>query len=442
MEGAGPEVVQRLLAENRELKAALRRSSEAVRRRLEELCRLQAARRAERELLRGRAGQARVLVETLRRERDDNARRLRRALAQLSAPPDGPEEGSPQPPPEGAPSPPSPPRSEDGDPPAAPPSPEEPPRDSLEQLRQRLAAVEAELAEARAAAEARAEEAARAAEAQLQALRRQLEQDKASVKAQVTSLLGELQESQSRLESSRRERGQLEQRAQAAGARCRALEEAALGHSVQLDQLRLQVSNLQAALRVERQGATEEKRKLVQLQVAYHHLFQEYDAHIKASLEGDKGASRQLGELRAQLQQAEEALAAKQELIDKLKAEAEQQRAALETVPVLQAQADIFKADFEAERAAREQLHAQREALQDAVTQLQRQLRAEAEGAARARMEEMRNRHSELRPPAGGFGGPPRAPPPEEQPDFYCPKCQYKAPDMDTLQIHVMDCIK
>lgn len=26
----------------------------------------------------------------------------------------------------------------------------------------------------------------------------------------------------------------------------------------------------------------------MQLQVAYHHLFQEYDAHIKASLEGDK----------------------------------------------------------------------------------------------------------------------------------------------------------
>ena len=26
----------------------------------------------------------------------------------------------------------------------------------------------------------------------------------------------------------------------------------------------------------------------MQLQVAYHHLFQEYDAHIKASMEGDK----------------------------------------------------------------------------------------------------------------------------------------------------------
>lgn len=341
--------------------------------------------------------------------------------------------------------PPSPPRSEAGgfsapqDPPAAPQE-----LRSTAELQRRLAATEAELVAARQAQEAaelRAQEAAREAELQLQALRRQLE-DKAQVKAQVTSLLGELQESQSRLESSRRERGELEMRAQAAAERCRALEEAAAAHSVQLDQLRLQVANLETALRVERQGATEEKWKLVQLQVAYHHLFQEYDAHIKASMEGDKrsqGAARQLAEVTAQLQQAEEALAAKQELIDKLKAEAEQQRAALETVPVLQAQADIFAADFAAERAAREQLHAQREALQAALTQLQRQLRLEAEGAARARMEEMRNRHSELRPPAGSFGVPP---PPPELPDFCCPKCQYKAPDMDTLQIHVMECIK
>ncbi|NXA44224.1 NEMO protein, partial [Eudromia elegans] len=89
----------------------------------------------------------------------------------------------------------------------------------------------------------------------------------------------------------------------------------------------------------------------------------------------------QLAEAVAQLQQAEEALAAKQQLIDQLKAEAERQRAALETVPVLQAQADIFRADFEAERAAREQLHAERERLQESVAQLQRRCqRLQAQG--------------------------------------------------------------
>lgn len=34
------------------------------------------------------------------------------------------------------------------------------------------------------------------------------------------------------------------------------------------------------------------------------------------------------------------------------------------------------------------------------------------------------------------------APGAEELPDLCCPKCNYLAPDMDTLQIHVMDCIQ
>ncbi|XP_025897915.1 NF-kappa-B essential modulator [Nothoprocta perdicaria] len=144
----------------------------------------------------------------------------------------------------------------------------------------------------------------------------------------------------------------------------------------------------------------------------------------------------------SQLREAEEALAAKQLLIDQLKAEAERQRAALETVPVLQAQADIFRADFEAERAAREQLHAQRERLQESVSALRRRCqRLQEQGDAWARMEELRNRHAEQRPLPGALGG---SPPPgeEEPPPLCCPKCQYRAPDMDTLQVHVMDCIK
>ncbi|NXO05069.1 NEMO protein, partial [Rhinopomastus cyanomelas] len=101
-------------------------------------------------------------------------------------------------------------------------------------------------------------------------------------------------------------------------------------------------------------------------------------------------------------------------------------------------QAEIYRADFEAERAAREQLHAQREELQEALERLR--LRLEGEGGSRSCLEELRHRHSELGPPPApsGFGGAP----PEEGPDLCCPKCQYKAPDLDTLQIHVMDCIK
>ncbi|XP_059347476.1 NF-kappa-B essential modulator [Ammospiza nelsoni] len=540
-EPALAEALQRLRAENRELRSALCHCTQSLRQRLDELRRLQLQRRGERELLRGRWGQARQLVLHLRGRRgdggdapgdgadgggdaEDASEDVRDAAGDAgSAPGDtkdavrdaaegtedtlgdvsitagdtktgpgdtktgagdthntlgdaknGPEdtkssledigdtrEGpkdspgdirdtlgdtlgdtgdscrsapdtsakplSVSPPLDDVPAVPEPPQA----PPGAPPEPS-----SEEQLRQRLAEAEAELVALRsrvAVAELRAQDVSRAAELQLQGLRRQLEQDKAQVQAQVTSLLGELRESQNRLERSRAEREHLERRARGDAERCQQLEEVAQGHQVQLDQLRLQVTNLETALRVERRGATEEKRKLVQLQAAYHHLFQEYDAHIKASLEGDKRSQVTQEQLRA----AEAALALKQELIDRLKDEAERQRAALETIPVLQAQADIYRADFEAERAAREQLHGQREALQEELNQLR--LRLGGDGA-RARLEEMRNRHSEP-PPAPGFGAL-LPPPPEEGPELCCPKCQYKAPDMDTLQIHVMDCIK
>ncbi|KYO26588.1 NF-kappa-B essential modulator [Alligator mississippiensis] len=327
------------------------------------------------------------------------------------------------------------------------------------ELKQQLASAREDLSQLKAQGQE--------TEQQFQALRKQLEQvteDRVSVKAQVTSLLGELQESQSRLETCMHEKQALAERARTAVEQCRRLEgdvEALQEqHGVQLDQLRLQAQNLETALRVERQGATEEKRKLAQLQVAYHQLFQEYDSHIKNSIEGEKRAQAlewQLDELSQQLQQAEEALVAKQELIDKLKEEAERHRAVLETIPVLKAQADIYKADFLAERQAREQLHGQREDLQEQLVTLQRDyevLKADAAGTTRALMEEMRNRHSEVRPPLPVpptayplAVGPYQAAPhqgsiSEEQPDFCCPKCQYQAPDMDTLQIHVMDCIK
>ncbi|XP_028744297.1 NF-kappa-B essential modulator isoform X3 [Peromyscus leucopus] len=234
----------------------------------------------------------------------------------------------------------------------------------------------------------------------LKKCQQQMAEDKASVKAQVTSLLGELQESQSRLEAATKERQTLEGR-----------------------------------------------RKLAQLQAAYHQLFQDYDSHIKSS----KGM--QLEDLRQQLQQAEEALVAKQELIDKLKEEAEQHKIVMETVPVLKAQADIYKADFQAERHAREKLVEKKELLQEQLEQLQREFSKLKSGCHEsARIEDMRKRHVETsQPPL--LPAPAhhsfhlalpnqRRSPPEEPPDFCCPKCQYQAPDMDTLQIHVMECIE
>nr|XP_014352663.1 PREDICTED: NF-kappa-B essential modulator [Latimeria chalumnae] len=303
-------------------------------------------------------------------------------------------------------------------------------------------------------------------EQKLQTLSKQIEQlteDKASLKSQVTSLLGELKESQSCLENCMKEKTQLDERYRATSESLktqeREYETQKRQHNVLVDQLRMQVQNLEPALKLERQNASEEKRKLAQLQAAYHQLFQDYDQHIKTTMESKKrnrGMDReQFEDLKQQLQQAEEALVSKQEYIDKLKEEAEQSKMVLEEIPVLKAQAEIFKADFLAERQARENLHEQKERLQE---QLQ-QLRAELDGASRARIEEMQQRHMEpfraALPPQGGFAVGGNTVPffpaqdagrrrsiPEEQPDYCCPKCQYQAPDMDTLQIHVMDCIQ
>ncbi|XP_005414268.1 PREDICTED: NF-kappa-B essential modulator isoform X2 [Chinchilla lanigera] len=283
----------------------------------------------------------------------------------------------------------------------------------------------------------------------------QMAEDKASVKAQVTSLLGELQESQSRLEAATKERQALEARARAASEQARQLEKERevlqQQHSVQVDQLRMQNQSVEAALRMERQAASEEKRKLAQLQVAYHQLFQEYDNHIKSSMvSGERKRGMQLEDLKQQLQQAEEALVAKQEVIDKLKEEAEQHKMLMETVPVLKAQADIYKADFQAERQAREKLAEKKEALQEQLDQLQREFsKLKTSCQESARIEDLRKRHVEVSQsalPASGYRSfhmpNQRRSPPEEPRDFCCPKCQYQAPDMDTLQIHVMECIE
>ncbi|XP_070824656.1 NF-kappa-B essential modulator isoform X1 [Chaetodon trifascialis] len=294
----------------------------------------------------------------------------------------------------------------------------------------------------------------------------QLAKDCEALKAQATSLLGELNERQSCLDKSEHERKILEEKLcskmKALQVAERELEQQRKQHHVAMDKLLLQTQSLEQALKTERHVVTEEKKKLTQLQHAYTCLFRDYDSKLKT--EG--------GDLCSRLEEAERALALKQDLIDKLKEEVEQQKGSLETVPVLTAQAEIYKADFLAEREAREKLNQKKEKLQDQLTQALAEIdRLKQEATSRARMEQMKLRHLDdfptrapnIPPPQGVFPGATfnTAPPApsfrnqglvtvgdqgaagaEELPDLCCPKCQYQAPDMDTLQIHVMDCIQ
>ncbi|CAN9515898.1 unnamed protein product [Ophioblennius macclurei] len=293
----------------------------------------------------------------------------------------------------------------------------------------------------------------------------QLAKDCEALKAQATSLLLELKERQSCLDKSEHERKGLEEERcnniKALQVAKREQEQQRKQHQVAMDKLMLQTQSLEQALKTERHVVTEEKKKLTQLQHAYTCLFRDYDTKLKS--EG--------GDLCSRLEDAERALALKQDLIDKLKEEVEQQKGSLETVPVLTAQAEIYKADFLAEREAREKLNQKKEELQDQLNQAMTEIdRLKQEATSRARMEQMKLRHQEDFPPRPshishnqGFGGaafntvPPAQPfrnqalvqvgdqgaaGAQDIPDLCCPKCQYPAPDMDTLQIHVMDCIQ
>ncbi|XP_077467939.1 NF-kappa-B essential modulator isoform X3 [Stigmatopora argus] len=299
-----------------------------------------------------------------------------------------------------------------------------------------------------------------------EALLKQKDKDCEALKAQATSLLAELNERQSCLDKSEKECKILEDKL---GSKVKALqvteqdlEQQRNQHHVNKDKLMLQIQSLEQALKTERNVVTMEKKKLTQLQHAYTCLFRDYDAILKS--EG--------GDLCSRLEEAERALALKQDLIDKLKEEVEQQKGSLETVPVLTAQAEIYKADFLAEREAREKLNQKKEELQDQLTHALAEIdRHKQDAASRVRMEQMKLRHQDdfsarvphIPPSQGGFspGTFNTAPPPsiyrnsglvqagdqgavgvEDLPDLCCPKCQYHAPDMDTLQIHVMDCIQ
>ncbi|KAK7132138.1 hypothetical protein R3I93_018631 [Phoxinus phoxinus] len=289
----------------------------------------------------------------------------------------------------------------------------------------------------------------------------QLTKDSEALRAQVTSLLGELNERQNWLEKSEAERRILEDKLGKKTERLQTLErdmeQQKKQHSVTVDNLLLQTQNLETALKNERLVIVEERRKLAQLQHAYTCLFQDYDNKLKS----EKQANHRSGEadtLANRLAEAEKALALKQDHIDKLKEEMEQLRATLETIPVLNAQAEIFKMDFLAEREAREKLNQKKEELQEELNKALVEIdRLKQEGTSRARIEEMQQRHLENfrprphpPPTAGAAMFNPAQPPSarrrdddqDEQPDFRCPKCMYKAPDMDTLQIHVMDCIQ
>ncbi|KAM3832468.1 optineurin isoform 2-T2 [Vipera latastei] len=265
---------------------------------------------------------------------------------------------------------------------------------------------------------------------------------------QVSALFRELQETHAKLKEAEVIQKKLHER-------CQILEREHPARVGDLDEkqqllytikkLELQVESMQSEIKLEQAKTNDEKAKFSSLQDAYGKLAKELTEALQ-TVEELKGKEVQridqatLDELIHKLDLAEKALAAKQLQIDKMKQTLTKQEEELETVAVLRAQMEVYCSDFHAERAAREKIHEEKEQL---ATQLAYFLadKEERGDLGRCSLAEMQTRHSTRLPSDQGAEDQNHQQQSRDIPIHSCPKCGIILPDIDTLQIHVMDCI-
>lgn len=275
-----------------------------------------------------------------------------------------------------------------------------------------------------------------------------------NLKSQMMTLFKELQQAQSKLDEAEGMKKNLQDR-------CREMEQDVATLRTQLvekqavqtenDRLKLQLDSMQAQNQLEQRKAGEDRNNLAQLKDAYTKLFEDYNdlKEEKKKRESHLVEKQQVDQLQEQLNAAEKALAAKQDKIDLMTQEMMQKEKELETISVFQAQAEVYSSDFYAERAAREKLHEERERLAAQLEYVKKQnthLQEEMESLGRRSLNEMQKRHVSLggNPQGAGASLVGRGTDWQHQgniPEHACPKCNEILPDLDSLQIHIMDCI-
>ncbi|XP_061109083.1 optineurin isoform X2 [Conger conger] len=211
------------------------------------------------------------------------------------------------------------------------------------------------------------------------------------------------------------------------------------------EKLKLQVDRIQAMIRLEQKKAEDERTNMALVKEEYTKLYEDYNA-LKQEMKKKEPilSNEEVRELQATLDAAEKALATKQQKIDEMKQEFYKKDKELETISVFQAQAEVYSSDFYAERAAREKIHEEKEHLAgqlEYLKQQNRQLQDEMESMGRRNLNEMQKRHTSLGGAPGGGGPQLGGRGTENIPEHVCPKCNEMLPDLDSLQIHIMDCI-
>ncbi|XP_069141575.1 optineurin-like isoform X2 [Argopecten irradians] len=293
-----------------------------------------------------------------------------------------------------------------------------------------------------------------------------------------------------------------------------------------MDSLRLSLKGYEEALNAERREHQNTRKQLMELKQTFNSLTADYKSILnnfesfkensmkQQKMYVDPGEKQrlldQIGQLTAEMVSGEEAGKYRETQIKRFKEEIEQLKAENETIPVLRAQADVWKMDFDAERNSRERQHAENQQMKQELHSLQiqnQQLLDELETLSKGQFAEMQRKHGGVgshqqqmhnllqvggqqtpvvhRPPIqypyqDNINMTPPAPhipqsthsyvnypyPPQQYPggvdqghaqsasrgsgshpedgDYQplcCPKCNVPCPDVDTLQIHVLDCI-
>ncbi|XP_074684078.1 optineurin isoform X1 [Strix aluco] len=272
---------------------------------------------------------------------------------------------------------------------------------------------------------------------------------------QVCALFKELQEAHEKLKEAELIQKKLQEKCQvlerkSSAAASELEEKQQLIHTIK--KLELQVESMQAEVKLEQAKTHEEKARYSSLQDSYSKLLPELTEAMKRIdemklKELDRVDKVVVEQLNAKVELAEQALAAKQLQIDEMKQIITKQEEDLETMTVLRAQMEVYCSDFHAERAAREKIHEEKEQLAVQLAYLLKE-QQNLEDLGRNSLAEMQNRHGARAPDhehsprlvQRGTGS-------QDWPEqrnismYSCPKCEEILPDLDTLQIHVMDCI-
>ncbi|KAM5144167.1 optineurin [Callospermophilus lateralis] len=275
---------------------------------------------------------------------------------------------------------------------------------------------------------------------------------------QVTSLFKELQEAHTKLSEAELMKKRLQEKCQAL-ERKNSATPAELNEKQELvynnKKLELQVESMRSEIKMEQAKTEDGKSKLAILQSTHNKLLQEHNNALKTieeliRKESEKVDRAVLQELNAKLEMAERALASKQLQMDEMKQTIAKQEEDLETMGVLRTQMEVYCSDFHAERAAREKIHEEKEQLALQLAILLKENNAFEDGGSRQSLMEMQSRHGARTSDPdqqayliqrGAEDRNWRQQQPQSIPIHSCPKCGEVLPDIDTLQIHVMDCI-